>query len=368
MIDSQLGGGKDFHGWISRTAPLLFTGVGLILGILIQYSISAPMYVWLAILGICAVGALVLFFGKRTENKSPQLGCLAFVCFVCLGAIRMTSYSHIGPNDIANFVGEERRLASVRGIIATEPYVKDNNDWAFGRFKPNDPQTSFYLKVKEVEAVNGWVRAEGLLRVQVNEPVKDLKFGDFIMMYCWLERFNGPGNPGQFDMAKYLARKNAFVGASVDMRDGIEVLDGGTAGLWRKLHRRLKNIAVEAAVGEAPVEESGKGLLEALLLGYRSNMGSGTFEAFRETGLAHFICLSGFNFAILIGVVWWLCKTIGLRRKMGAAVCMFAAILFLLVIPPQARRCVLQLYVLSSACRFSFSGVPIRSIRYHWRR
>jgi len=66
-----------------------------------------------------------------------------------------------------------------------------------------------------VETINGWVKASGTVRVQVAEPVLDLKAGDYIQAYCWLERFKEPTNPGQFDVSRYLARKNVFIAASV---------------------------------------------------------------------------------------------------------------------------------------------------------
>ena len=94
-------------------------------------------------------------------------------------------------------------------MIATKPYT-DSNDWAFSKFTHTDRGSSFYLEITEAETVNGWAKTSGIVRVRVNEPVMDLKAGDYVQIYCWLDRFTGASNPGEFDIAKYLSRKGSF--------------------------------------------------------------------------------------------------------------------------------------------------------------
>ncbi|GAH86161.1 unnamed protein product, partial [marine sediment metagenome] len=185
---------------------------------------------------------------------------------MCLGSIRLISFHQPKLNDIRNFVADERKLSTVRGVIVTEPYINRNKDWEFVRFKFTDPASSFYLKIHEVKTVDGWAEASGTVRVQVDEPVLDLKAGDYVQMYCWLDRFKGPTNPGQFDVSRYLARKNVFIAALVKSRDGIELLESGGVGIFTKIKRRLRETATWALVGEMSLEDPSRGLLEALLL------------------------------------------------------------------------------------------------------
>jgi competence protein ComEC len=83
-------------------------------------------------------------------------------------------------------------------------------------------------------------------------------------------------------------------------------------------------------------EDASRGMLEALLLGYRRDIDTTTYEAFRKTGLLHIVSLSGMHFAILIGSIWWFCKVAGLLKKARAAVCLAVIALFLIVVPPAA--------------------------------
>jgi ComEC/Rec2-related protein len=337
FIDKELAWRRDFHGQVVSTAPLLFAAVGLIAGIVIQSTRDLPMQLWLLLLSLCMVTAVVFFIlQSRKEAFAPYaIGYTALVCFACLGGIRLASYYRAKADDVRNLVGDERKLATIRGVILTEPYV-DKQRWEFAGFRRMDPGSSFYLKVVDVEAVDGWAEASGTVRVQVAEPVLDLRAGDFVQMYCWLDRFRGASNPGQFDTAKYLSRKKVFVGASVKSRDGIEVLESGSSGVFTRAKRKLRESATRALVGELSAEEQSRGLLEALLLGYRGNVDNETYRAFRRTGLLHFISLSGLHLGILMATVWWLCKAAGLLKRARAVICIIAICVFLLVVPPRS--------------------------------
>jgi competence protein ComEC len=365
LIDKQLTGGlADSHKQIISTAPLLFVAVGLIAGILIQDVFGLAVWVWLVFVGVCAAATVILYVVYRgpvrdaLRHKEEQLpNILAYtvlVCFVCLGAIRLNSYEQPAGNDIRNLVAEERKLATIRGSVITEPYTNENRSWKFVKFTHTDPTSSFYLKLGEIETVDGWAKVSGTVRVQVGEPVLDLKAGDYIQAYCWLDRFEKATNPGQFDVAQYLARKNVFVAASVDSRDAIEVLQGGSAGFFVKIKRKAREIAVQSLLGSPYPQDESEGLLQALVLGYRTEMDITTFEAFRRTGLLHFVCLSGMNFGILVGMIWWLCKTAGLMKRGRAAVCIIAAAMFVLVVPsnPPAFRAAIMCLVFCSSFFF----------------
>jgi len=344
LIDKQLSGGRNLHKQIISTCPLAFVAVGLIAGIVIQSAFGLPIWLWLVLLAICAIATIAYFVSRisylvKKTNPAYITAYLALICFVCLGAIRLINFSRPEPDDIRNLVSEERKLATIRGVIITEPYINKKRGWAFAKFTFTDPGSSFYLKVNEVKTINGWAKAGGTARVQVDEPVLDLKAGDYIKAYCWLDRFKGPGNPGQFNIAKYLARKNVFIAASVQYvqsREDIELLESHSASIFTKIKKRLRETATQALLGGPFPENQSEGLLQALLLGYRRNIDSETYQAFRKTGLLHFISLSGMHLGILVGIIWWLCKTAGLMKPARAVICIITIGIFLLIVPPRA--------------------------------
>ncbi len=336
LIDKQLAG-RNFHQRIISTCPLLFIAVGLIAGILIQYEIELPVSIWSILLALLAISTVSFFVIRQSSiNYNYTTAYIALACFACLGGIRLISFNQPCSDDIRKFVIDQPELAIIRGLIMTEPYTKTNQQWKLARFKHADPTSSFYLRVIEVKTLTGWTKSTGTVRMQVNEPVLYLKAGDNIQAYCWLDRFKPPTNPGQFDTARYLARRNVFIGASVKSRDGITTLDSLPSGYFTKFKTRIRRIATQALLVDMPPDEVSRGLLQALLLGYRRDIDSDTYRAFRKTGLLHFISLSGMHLGILMGIVWWLCKTAGLMKPGRAIVCMIAVGLFLLIVPPRA--------------------------------
>jgi competence protein ComEC len=336
LIDQQLGGGKNLHSQIISTSPLVFAAAGLIFGIFLQDLLSLSVWVWLIVsTAVAAVSISAFAFPKKTL-RPPIFAYAALICFTCLGGVRSISYSTPEANDIRNFIGDERKLATIRGLIVTEPRSQYNQDWAFAKFKFTDPSSSFYLKVRQVQTVNGWIAAGGKVLITVDEPVLDLEAGDYIQAYCWLERFKSPGNPGQFDVNRYLARRNVFIAASVKSRQGIELLQAKNKGAFTKVRTYARQAAAEALLGDSLEQGPRRSLLEALLLGYRGNIDSDTYRAFQKTGLLHFISLSGMHFGILVGIIWWLCKIMGLLKRGRAAVCIIATAVFVFVLPPRA--------------------------------
>ncbi len=381
LIDKQLAGPGDLHKKIISTSPLAFVATGMITGIVIQNTLWLSTWLWLIILILFAAGAFVFFAIQRlpSNNQSSIINpttlklrrtgnqfitvYLVLACFACLGAIRLACFYQKPPDDISNFVTGESTLATIRGSVITEPYFDANPQWQFARFAHTDPVTSFYLKLNEVKTIEGWAKVSGTVRVQVDEPVLDVKAGDYIQAYCRLDRFKPPSNPGQFNTAEYLARRGVYIAASVKSR-GIELLNSNRKNILAKIRTRLRQTATQALLDSPYPQDQNQGLLQALLLGYRANIDSKTYIAFRRTGLLHFVCLSGMNFGIVIGIIWWLCKTAGLMKPARSIVCIIAAIVFLLAVPPNApalRAGIISL-VFCASFFFRRSPNPVNSL------
>ncbi len=352
LIEDQLNR-PDFHKQLFRSCPLLFAAFGLITGIILQNFFNFPLPPLLLLLIASALAAIIFFARSKSTLHTWPLAYTALICFTCLGAVRLLSYHRPNPNDIRNLVTGDRTLAAIQGRIVTEPYINRNENWKFQRFIFTDAGTSFYLDITAALTTSGWADATGTVRVRVNEPVFDLNSGDRIRLYCWLEKFSSPTNPGQFNVAKFLARKNVFLAASVNSRDAIEIIIDKTAPLPR-ITSKLRNIVKALLLADITAESPSAGLLEALLLGSRSNIDSATYAAFRETGLLHFISLSGMHLGIFIGILWRLCRIAGLIKPARSAVCLIALAVFLLIVPPRAPTLRAAIICVSFCASFFF--------------
>ena len=209
FIDDQLADGTDFYKDLLTKAPLLFAAAGLIIGITLEKIFSLRGSLWLILLGVFAVSTVLIFLtlGKNTFLRLSLVGFCTLLSFTCLGGIRLLSFNKPTADDISNFVGSDRLLATIRGTIISRPYVAERQ-WQFARFTHSDPASSFYIRITHAETTVGWAETGGTVRVWVDGPVLDLAEGDNIEMYSWQSRFAPTTNPGQFDSAEYLARRN----------------------------------------------------------------------------------------------------------------------------------------------------------------
>lgn len=335
LIDAQLTGSSDLHSRVFRTCPLLLLALGLTLGITIQTTAALSIYPWLIILIACAAAIVNLLSRNGLQTTIWKFASIAMISFICLGAIRLQTYQQITQNDISNFVTSEPKLATIQGRLATDPYTNEKPQWKFARFTHSDPYSSFYLKLNQAKTTQGWKKITGIIRIHVAEPVLDLKTGDHIQLHCQLNRFKNATNPGQFDMQKHMAGRNIFVAASVRSRNAIELLQDGSTRLFSKLKWKLRHLTTQALIGSS-AENQNQGLLQALLLGFRSNVTNDVHQAFQKTGLLHFISLSGLHLGILFASIWWICKTAGLLKPARAIVSMIVIAIFLLIVPPRA--------------------------------
>ncbi|HLD34807.1 MAG TPA: ComEC/Rec2 family competence protein, partial [Patescibacteria group bacterium] len=329
LIDKQLEGRRNTTDLLIDNYPLFFAAFGLILGIIIRDNFFIAMTPAVFAIAVIAILASLSFL-KLKSIKVAAIGCI--VCFMLLGMVRLGAFRHLPAHHINNITGSQRTLATIRGVIITEPRIDHNSDWQFARFVRTDPSSSFYLRPTEIETVTGWKKIKGLIRVQVDGPVITLKQNDRIQAYCWLDRLKPAGNPGQFDLADYLSLRNIRITAYINGSDAIKRLERKNE--FSSPLRMLQNRAMEA-LGQG-LEEDENALVQALILGWRSEIDQQTMLAFRKTGLTHYIALSGTNFAIVMGAFWWVCRIAGLSKPKRAIVCLAATAIFLMLVPPAA--------------------------------
>jgi competence protein ComEC len=337
------------------SAPLLVPAIAFICGICTQAFFN--LSVWAGI-GLTAIATLFFvsgrFFFKRPLLPVFLCSLAAVILFLAAGMLRYAAFALPEPEHIVRLAGTERRLATLEGVIISPIHHDERATWAFAKYFPTPPQSSFYLSVRSLESLNGPRTASGTVRVQVAETARHLAQGDYVRLYCWLNSFDGPDNPGQFDMRAYMHRRGVLLGASVSAADGIEVLKQGQGGLVALLRTMFKGYAGGALFEEADFPDETAALAAALLLGERGDLDAKTYAAFQRTGLAHFISLSGMHVGILAGSLWGLSRFMGLGKPLRAAVCLILLLSYGLVVPPRAPT----VRAIFLAC-FFFSAVLI---------
>ena len=321
--------------------PLLVCACGMVCGVVLGGVTSVDSMLWFAVL-VCAIVSMCGVWRFLSAGKNMLVAAVcAFVVFMCVGGVRIDSFHRPVGDDIRLYVGEERLPATIRGTIVSRVRLEDRDKWVFGRYLWGEKSSSFYLKLDEAKFRHGWGEVCGTVRVQVSGEVDRFGPGDKVAVYCWLDWFDGPGNPGQFDVQKYLWQRGVYIAASVKSERGVKPLY--PADDETKLHRlavksreRIKLIAENSLLGDGYWEENDQGLAGALLLGNRSGIDSETYQAFVKTGLAHFISLSGLHMGMLAGMVWWMLRFVGFSKRWRAVITIVIIVGYVLVLPPRA--------------------------------
>lgn len=319
------------------SAPLLPLAIAFIVGVCLQKWLSLPIGAGIGVTAFAILLFLSAFLIPRHSHRAVYLYAgAAMVVFWAAGMLRYAAFAMPSPDAISRLAGPTRRLATLEGVVISPIRQEDRTGWAFAEYFPTPPQSSFYLSVRSLAVPEGPRTASGVVRVQVAETVRHLRQGDLVRLYCWLSPFDSVANPGQFDMRAYMHQRGVRLGASVSAAEGVVVLARGQNSPLSALSQRLKAYASGALFEDTDYPDESVAMAAALLLGERKNLDVKTYAAFRRTGLAHIISLSGMHMAILAGSLWGLSRFLGLPKPMRAAVCLILLLIYGLIVPPCA--------------------------------
>ena len=364
MGDFSSGKGEDnYH---SRTRLVAVTAA-VIAGILTARTDLIGVR-WLGvILAGCVVISGGLFLGLRSsdakfaknsgvvwwEEKKIRiirwLGIFSlYLGFACLGGLRYFQVNNLYPQDhIVHCCGPERRLATLRGVIVTKPYLaKSHDDFGIADFL-RAPRTIFSVRCEQVKAPGRWRSISGLVRVVIDQPCVNLQQGQQIEVDGWLSLPQGPGNPGQPDRRDSYHAARTLVLCRVNYAEAIQLISPvkSREGWFGRFRYRLADMAHSTLIEPDDFYQPGQddsqivdakakvAFLEALLLGRRQHLWGDLSEIFMRTGTMHYLSVSGFHVGLLAGFVWWLARLIRLGRTGQGLLALAAVVWFILVVP-----------------------------------
>lgn len=317
------------------SCPAVLPAVGLIAGLIIQFYFDLPLWAFLAILMIIIFFYLGRHAGLPLHHNQRFIFISVFLCFVCLGSIRLINFNRPASNDIRALAGNDFTFAHIKGQIISKPEIIENNDWHFSRFYHYSAHTAFYAKVTDVKTKSGWAKATGTIKFYISGKTNRFNIGDKFQTFCGLDKFSPADNPGQFDTARYMHRNDVFLSGSVKSADAITVLGKENLKPLFDLKAKLNEYAT-AWLNDDREDNGDRRLVEAMVLGSRTKIDRKLYNDFIKTGLVHLVCLSGLNVGIFAGVAWWLSKRAGLLYRGRAIASILATIVFLLVVPAQS--------------------------------
>lgn len=314
-----------------RGSPLVWGAGCWMVGLILGREMGGGT-AWLIAAGVClAAAAIVLRRGMLHVTI-----VLAGVGIVAIAAawwdVRVRSAS------FAFDAGEASRLVDVEGVIEGEVYQRLQARGEMGRFDYRSPKTMFVMRMERCfsEPASPEARpASG--GVIVDLPAYDgrLKAGDRVRCRGWLTPLKGPMNPGERDFRGMMADQGTTARLSLKDRANCTLVERANESVvtaWQERLQRAAQSSLHLGMDRAESNTTAA-LLDALLLGDRRGDLGELDGAFRRTGLAHLLAISGMHLAILVAGAWWAARLFGARPRFAAAAALLTVAVYLLIIP-----------------------------------
>ncbi len=304
--------------------PLLWLSLAFISGIGIAQAVGGVWWAW-ALPGLIFTGAA--FMERRwlgdTEwwprwRQRSFLPIAALAAAFCLGGLRYaSSLPAWGPGDLAWYQPASVR---VQAVIAEPPQPLGNG-------------TRLFLEAEQVVLMDGQGQGQGEAipvrgRLTVSMMTdQGLCYGDRVEVSGELAPL--PESLGE-SYRQYLVRKGI---SSYMAYPRVHWLESNAGSSLLTALYQLRESGVRTLNAILPQPESS--LLAGILLGEDGNIPDPVQEAFRETGTAHLIAISGSNIAILIGLFIMLFRR-WLPRPWAVLLASAAIFLYTLLVGAQA--------------------------------
>ena len=267
--------------------PLLWLSLAFLTGLALAKDQPAfPAAFWA---GLCAAGLLLAWLEARLIRiplllrwrRFARLPFTLLLAALALGGLRLVlALPSFTPGDLA--YSNDRGELTLRAGIAS---------------LPEERAAGMRMRV----AVTALVNADGSL-----SPMKGLALVTLPASEPWhygdcLEIRARPVTPpegGSFSYREYLARQG--VHSQLAAPDAVRIGRGCGSTLLSGIYTLKQR---SAALLEALYPQPEAALLNGILLGDDSGLPESAQQAFRDTGTAHIVAISGFNIAILAGLI-----------------------------------------------------------------
>lgn len=252
-----------------------------LIGLMLCYYMQWDILTTLSITGICFIFTLISVFFSRRVIFFKWIYSLAALLF-CTGIaawnveIRNPSYQKA---HFSNYItpGKEQFIT----ITLKE------------QLPPNDYNDRFYAQVSQID--DSRVHGKALVLLKRNDSVT-YKLGDELVVYDDVSKASDARNPGDFNYKEYLELIDVYGQIYVDQEHILSVAHLNHNSTWiEDLRDRLMRALEDSGLKEKPL-----GIIQALVLGQRSNVDPSITQSFRDAGVMHILALSGLHVGIIL--------------------------------------------------------------------
>lgn len=174
------------------------------------------------------------------------------------------------------------------------------------------------------------VRVEAPAWAQLADPPR-LPYGTPVEIEARVRTPRNFGNPGAFDYARYLARRDIFWTALVPSQGTVRKLPGRCGRRITAWIYALRAAALERIAKLYSADAYSRAMLEATLIGEAARLERVWTEDYRRSGTYHAIVISGLHVTVLAGVLLFLLRFLPLPYEAALALAALVAWLYAFV-------------------------------------
>ena len=270
---------------LTTKLPLVWFSISFIAGIVLESLVSLPIRGAFALAGFfIALFGLIQIMARKSTPSPPAFRLHPFFFVLplafSLGAVRYQLQQPDITADHIAFYNDRDYEIFVTGMVAEMPDIRDT-------------YTNLRIKATAVDTGDGDYPVTGyvLVRVPANQ---EYHYGQLLRLRGNLKT---PPVNEDFSYRDYLARDNVY---SYMSKSEATVLPNEGGNLFLKAVYALKERSLAAIYKIFPDPEAS--LLAGILLGVDTGLPKEIQDAFKNTGTAHIIAISGFNIAIIAAI------------------------------------------------------------------
>jgi competence protein ComEC len=274
---------------IWKEAPFIRLTLPLITGILMEWHIGLPVWIYQLIISLCFTFIILFsFLSSFIRFKNYWIsGILINILFLSTGGL-ITYYKDIrhSSNCITRMVKDDDTYI----VTLTEPLTEKNNS-----FKAT-ASVSQLVNNGTIKQATGKI----IIYFQKDNLLQELTFNSRLAFSKRLQPVKNSGNPGAFNYQRYCAFQQIYYQVYLKPKDYflLKVTSRHSLNEWMFTARKKVVLILQTFI-------SGKkeaGLAEALLIGYKDDLDKSLVQSYSNTGVVHIIAISGLH----VGLIYWL--------------------------------------------------------------
>ncbi len=292
--------------------PAVYFAVAFSSGIWLSRSINIPIFYSL-IPGII-FSVLTFIFIKNKALSHISL----YLAIFFAGIASYSASSILPPHHISKMISAESQKVFLKGTISDDPVTRAT---FYKKF-----MTSFTLDADSFKGAGQWQKAIGpvMVRLYSGKRMRDLSFGDEVILEGVVSKPKGLKNPGLFDYSRYLEIQGIYT--SLKVRDSSLVQKiSGARSYSIKYYASLTRRYVRSAIGRY-FHPPDNGFLNAILIGDRSVLKRSLNDDFIKTGTVHILSVSGTHVGLIACIFLFIFALLRLPKKVNISL----SVLFLI--------------------------------------